>query len=473
MADVNFGSSANWLLGTDSAFVLMRAGCLEALARIDNDGRLQPSLATSWTQTAPTAWDFKLREGVSFQDGQPLNAKAVVSALQHALEVAVPARTFSPKQIKSVEAVDDMTVRITTPEPSVLVPYRVASPNSGILSPTAYKGMEDAVNPIGTCTGPFKITASVPDQGLTLKRNEAYWGGKVALEGAEIHFIPDSTVRATQVRTGEAQISRQVPVSVVEQLRSAQDVVIEQAVLPRTTALYLNNKKPPLNDVRVRQAIQSALDLEAIVAAVYEGAAMPAIGPFTPGEPWAPATAPASFDADRAKALLAEAGVAPGSVTLGLIAYNEKGELKDLAAVIQEQLAAIGIGVTIRQADYPAIEPDLLSGNFDMALLSRGHLGDIADPIGFLTADYTCGGGYNISHYCDPEIEAALKTASAAGNDEERFAIYRQIAEKLQKDAVDVFIIHEQGIDVVSKGPRNYQVHPLSQYALTATLATE
>jgi peptide/nickel transport system substrate-binding protein len=103
-----------WEMASDDAFVGSRSGCYESLARIGFDNTLQPSLATSWTQTSPTTWEFTLRDNVKFQDGLPLNAESSANALNNLLKAAMPARAFSPKVIKSVEAVGDKVVKITT-----------------------------------------------------------------------------------------------------------------------------------------------------------------------------------------------------------------------------------------------------------------------------------------------------------------------------------------------------------------------
>ena len=108
-----FGPTAGWALETDDAFVLTKAGCLEALARIDFDGELVPALAGSWTQVTPTEWEIAIREGVRFQNGEKLTAAAVAGALNHVLAADAPSRAFSPKVVSSVVATGDMTVRIT------------------------------------------------------------------------------------------------------------------------------------------------------------------------------------------------------------------------------------------------------------------------------------------------------------------------------------------------------------------------
>ena len=464
-----FSPQAGWALETDDAFILSRAGCLEALTRREADGSLKPALAESWTRHSPTEWDFKLRSGVTFQDGTPLTAKIVSDALNALLTATAPPRPFSPKRIASVAVVDDTTVRIATPSPSVLVPMRVAAPNTGILSPAAFKG--SAVDPVGHCTGPFEIVEHVPQQALKLKRNAAYWGGDVALEVGELRFIPEGAGRATQLKTGEAQISTDLPISEVLALKSASGIEIETIEQTRTTGLYLNNKKAPLDNVKVRRAIQSAVDASAIAAAIYEGAARPAVGPFGPGDPWAPDDASVvPFDKAKAVQLLKEAGVAPGTLNLTLFAYVERTELPDLAAVIQAQLGDIGIGVELKVANYGALEADLLAGNFDMLVLSRGYLSDVADPIGFLTADYSCDGGYNLSQFCDPAIDAKIDAAAAKESSAERYALYKDIARELQSRAVTVFVIHQQRSDGSTDNVRNYRMHPDGHYLFTPDL---
>ena len=468
----NFAPRAGFALETDDAQVLTRAGCLEALARIDFDGALKPSLATSWTQSSPTTWEFTLRDGVTFQDGQKLTAETVAAALTSALNAKTPARGFSPRAVKSVEAVGANVVRVTTPAPSVLVPFIMASPNTGILSPAAYK--DGKIDPVGTCTGPFVITEMRGQESITVRRNDGYWGGRVSLAAAEIRFLPDANVRATQVRTGEAHIGRTVPASALAALKRGPGTAIAAVDTPRTSQMLINNKKAPLDNPKLRQAIQAALDLKGIAASLYEGAVEPAVGPFAPAEPWAPKGAtPAAYDVKKAQALLAEAGIRPGTLTLELFAYSEKAEFKDLAAIIQEQLKAIGIAVNIRLAAYNALEPDMIAGKYDLALLSRSHLTDVADPYAFLASDYGCKGGYNLSHHCDAAFDEALVKASNDPVPANRHAIYAVAARKLQDDAINVFIIHERGNDAISMRVKNYVQHPLYHYTLSPGLMLE
>ena len=465
-----FSPAAGFALETDDAFVLSRAGCLEALARRDFDGSLQPALAESWTRHSDTEWDFNIRPGVTFQDGTALTGQIVVDSLNALLTAAAPPRPFRPKSVASVTLVDEMTVRIATPSPSVLLPYRVAAPNTGILSPAA-RGEGGAIDPVGTCTGPFEIVEHIPQQGFMMKRHDAYWGGAVALDTAEVRFIPEGAGRATQLKSGEAHVSISLPIAEVLSLESNDAVTIQTVNQARTTSLYLNNSKAPLDNESLRQAIQAAVDAPTIAATLYEGAARPAVGPFAPGDPWTPDdAAPVERDLDKAKALLAESGVEAAATKLNLLAYVERAELPDLAAIVQAQLGEIGLDVELRVANYGALEPDLLAGNFDMLLLSRGYLSDVADPIGMLTADYTCEGGYNLSQFCDSALDAKIEAAGAAEEATARHALYKEVASELQARAISVFLVHQQRSDGHLASVQNYQVHPDSHYLLTPAL---
>ena len=463
-----FAPKAGFALETDDAQILTKAGCLEMLTRIDFDGTLKPGLATSWVQSSPTSWDFTLRPNTKFADGTSVDAAAVVTVLTHTLHAAAPARAFSPKVVSDVTAVDDRTVRVTTPGPSVLVPLRMASPNTGILSPAALTGT--AVNPVKACTGPFTVTEEVPRQLLRLERNANYWGGPVGFARAEVRYVSDGEVRGIMVQTGEAQIAIVLPVAVLRTPPPAVHVVTTP--LPRTTAMYLNDGKPPFDDLRVRQALQAAIDTTAIASSIYEGLAQPAVGPFANGEPWSSEGAqPVTLDVKKAKDLLAAAGIKPNTLTMDLWAYPERPELADLASVLQAELGDIGVTVKIKVASYSALEPDLLAGNFGGMLLSRSHLTDVPDPGAFIASDYTCKGSYNISHFCQPDIDAALEQAVAFPEADRRFKVYAEVAAKLQSEAVSVFLVHEQERDAFAATVANFRTHPLGHYVLTKDLA--
>jgi peptide/nickel transport system substrate-binding protein len=464
---LQFTPKANFALETDDAYVLSQVGCLETLLTYDEEsGELAPMLATEWTQSSPSTWDFTLRDGVKFQDGTELTADAVTTALDTVLTAATPPRAFTPKVVSKVEALNPTTVRITTPAPSTLLPFRLASVNTGILAPAAYQGA--GIDPIRHCTGPYTPVSVAAGQSISLDRNDNHWAGRPPLDHVEAKFIVEGATRATQVRTGESQVALGIPATSLPELTGDADLSVTRSYIPRTSGLYFNVTKAPFDNPDVRKAIRDAIDLTAIAKSVYDGGAQPATGPFAPDEPWAPKDAdPAKQDVDAAKTLLTKAGVQPGQLTLTLLAYNERPEFADLATVIQADLAKIGVPVTIQTGEYASMEPGLLAGDFDLALLSRNHLTDIADPIGFLTADYTCDGGFNISHFCDPAIDARIASANEMTEPDDRNAVYAEVATRLQDEAVTVFLAHEQTVAAHANTVKGFVDDPLGRYAAT------
>jgi peptide/nickel transport system substrate-binding protein len=471
---LQFTPRSNYALETDDALVLSQVGCLETLLTYDDKaGELKPMLATDWRQTDPTTWEFTLRDGVTFQDGTDLTADAVVDALRHVLYVEVPPRAFTPDVVSSVEAAGASTVRVETPEPSALLPYRLASANTGILAPAAYSG--SGIDPIKHCTGPFTPVSQVAGRSISLDRNDAYWGEPSSLAHVEADFVPEGATRAAQVQAGESQIALGIPVTSLGDLRGSGDIEVSEEFTPRTTGLYFNTSRAPFDNPDVRRAVQAALDIDAIAESVYEGGAEPAIGPFAPSESWAPQGAqPPTQDQQEAKRLLADAGYEPGELSVKLLGYTERPEFANLAAVIQADLDAVGIDVEVKMSDYAGIEPALLEGDYDFSLLSRNHLTDIADPLGYLTADYGCEGTYNITQYCDPELDAELDAANTMETPEERAAAYTGIAQQLQDQAVTAFIVHEQTYAAYSTSVQGFVDDPLARYAVTSdvTLTT-
>jgi peptide/nickel transport system substrate-binding protein len=461
---------AAWALESDDAQIFSRAGCPETLTRNTADGTLIPWLAESWTRVSPTVWKFTLRKDVKFQDGTVMDAQAVAGALNHLLQAKVPARSFNPKSVSAVQAVDAGTVQITTPAPDVLLPLRTASPNTAILAPKAYEGQQ--LNIQGTCTGPFKVVKEVPGQSLQVVRSDGYWGGKPALAGAEVRFVAAGPTRVTQIRTGEADVSSVVPAVSVSALQGDSNVKLEKIQSPRTAVMLLNNSRPPFNNPAVRKAVQRALDTSAIAKSIYHDVATPAAGPFAPTDPWAPqGSAPITASLDEAKSMLAQAGVKPGSLTFTLVAYTDRPEFADLAAVIQDQLAKIGVKVKIKTGSNAAVQPDLLAGNFDAALFSRGYLIDAGDPLSYLRSDWSCKGTFNIAHYCDPQTDALIDKAAGTEDANARHQIEGQIAQKVQDDAGGVFLVHESLVTAVRSRVQGFKPDPRNFFVLTKDLA--
>ncbi|MBE0702952.1 MAG: ABC transporter substrate-binding protein [Afipia sp.] len=472
IADV-FVPTSNWALSSEDAFALVRSGCMETLVATSFDLELTPGLATAWRQIEPTVWEFDIRSGVKFQNGEDLNAAAVANALNQLLKGEVPARSFRPDQIKSIDAPSASVLRITTNTEDAMFPFSVATPFTGILAPSAF-GENGAIDITGTCTGPYEIVEVDGLSSLRMKRNEGYWGKKPAIEEVNLLFVPDANVRATMVRSGQVDLAKELPLTALAQLEATSGITTVMTPLLRTSALIFNNDKEPLSNPAVREAISLVVDAGIISEVVFEGKYPPAVGPFGPSTPWAsPGAQPKAVDVEKAKELLAGAGIQPGSVSLEVIAINERPHFRDVAAILQQQLQEIGIDVKIRTSDWAALESEVLAGRYDMMLMSRGYVFEFADPLGHFRFDFTCDGSFNVAQYCDPNFDKLVEQAAATADTEQRIELYRDLSEELLKNTVHHFLVHESTIDAYRGDLMNYKVDRLQLQYLNPDMKYE
>lgn len=410
---------------SDDASTVSRWDATETLVQLDETGAAQPLLATGWKQVDDLTWEFALRKGVTFQDGAKLDAKAVVNSLQKALAAKPLPRSLAGLEMK-FDTPDDATVRITTTTPEPILPQRLSSPQLAILSPAAYKA-EGTASPVGTATGPFKITNVGGTSTVTLDRYDGYWGEKAKAPGIDVTFVADGTARAAALRTGTADVVVALPIS---QLPEIDPKLVHEFASPRTTALSLNTAKGVFADPAMRAAARAAIDPTAIAKDVYEGHADPAQGLFGPALPWAKAlrgnVAPA---------------VAPGDAKgkqITLATYSDRPELPEDATRIQQGLEKAGFVVKQDVRTSANFTKDALGGAFDLVIGSRSTQLDSGDPVSYLASDFTCKStGLNFAQLCNPQVDAAVKDASAqkAGPDRQK-AIMGVEALLLQQDDV-------------------------------------
>ncbi len=469
-----FAPSANGAIETDDAGILMSAGATETMLKIDFDGQVKPYLAQSWSLGRDDTWEFTLREDVNFQDGAHLDEQSIVASVSYLLGVPNPPRGFTADNIASVEAPADYTVVIKTVEPDYLMPSRFAARATAALSPTAYQERGDGPpSPIGTGTGPFVIEGDISIESIRYVRNEDYWDGLANLSAGETLFVPDGLVRAAMLETGEVDLLNHLAISQLPLFADNSDFVMHRAQQPRTVTLNVNNRNGLFSDLKARKAAQHAVDKDAIVASVLEGVGEPAVGPFAPSEAWVnPDLAPYEYDPERSKALLAEAGYAEGEAQVALWTYPSRAEFPAMAVALHEMLNDGGFSTEIRLAPWGALVDDVFAGNYDMFLVSRGHLIDAYDPEGFLAADYTCDtiDISNYTNYCNPEVDELLARARKLSDLQERHEIYRQIQQILHDDASTVFINYTEQIFAHGNHVLNWQPHMLEYYMMTTEL---
>ena len=450
---------------SDDAFKLSRWSTAETLVVLDDDGNAEEALATDWERESPTTWRFTIRDGVTFHNGTELTAENVAASLTAATEA-----TPTPRILDGVDmtaTADGADVVVTTADNDPLVPQRLSSPQLSILAPQAFDG--SSVDPVGHGTGPFEIVEVNGTQSATLDRYEDYWGGTAAASGVDVEYVPDGTARAAALRTGSADVVEAIPVG---QAMHIDDDLIIEVPMPRTNTLYLNTSSGPFADPAIRAAARAAVDRATLVDTVYEGRADVAAGLLGPALPWAaelreesPYTSILSEQVEPAR----PDEVDGAAITLGT--FTDRSELPEVAVRLEQQLQAAGFTVTQDVREYQYIEADAIDGEFDAFILSRATVLDSGDPVAYMYSDFACDGSFNISQFCDAEVDQALANAAAiVPGPERQEAIMQAEALILQHDAA-VPMLHERVIQGEVSGASGVERDPRERMLITGDSA--
>lgn len=459
----SFPPRAGLSIFSDDAFLLTRLGVTETLVRADSSGKASPMLATSWRQVTSTTWQFTLRAGVTFHDGQKLDASAVANSLTKAVSSASPPRALRGIGL-SASAISPLVVEVATTRPDPIVPLRLTSPGSAILSPSAY-GMNP---PSAIGSGIYRVDSYKPNDRIELRARSGHWSPKVpSIDRVTVRLIADPAARASALRAGEIDLAEGIAPAQLSAVKSEKNLDLLVFDLPRTTTLYLNTTKAPFDNIKIRRAVDLAIDRATLASQLLEGAARPAAGYFGPAVEWDPDVKPPTQNLDEARRLADNAQL-PKKIRLWT--YPARAELPELAVAIKDMLGRAGIDVEITIADYNGLEPEVLGGRHDMFLLSRSYMVDIPDPAAFLSSDFTCNGSYNLNRFCDPRLDAELFALGFTSMPSARVRAFASVARQLDLDVVGVPILHDQARIGFSRKLSGLVADPLEQRLLSADL---
>ncbi|CAM4204066.1 ABC transporter substrate-binding protein [Vibrio agarivorans] len=383
---------------SDDAFKLSRWSTAETLVNLNDGGNAEPMLATSWKQVDDMTWQFTVRENVQFHNGDTLDANSVVNSLNKALEAAPKPRILDGIEWE-VRKLDDLTVEIKTTFNDPLLPSRLSSPQLSILAAEAYQE-NGRVVPIEVGTGPFVLTEIQGATSATLQRFDAYWGEKAKVETIIADYVPDGFARAAALRTGEADVVEAVPISQIAMIDSE---LLHEVSMPRTNTLYLNNQSEVFSKLEMRKTAAAAVDRKQIVETVYENHADVANGLLGPALPWA-----SPLRSERAPI---EEGLKASGEKIVIGTFTDRAELSEVAALLKQQLEAVGFEVELDIREYAQIENDALAGRFDAFILSRATVLDSGDPVAYMQSDFGCEGSFNLGQFCAQDVDAALDHA--------------------------------------------------------------
>ncbi len=311
-----------------------------------------PMLATGWKIVNDTTWEFTLRQGVKFHNGEPFNAQSVKATMEYIKDPANKTH-YLPRwaQVKEVQIVNDYTVRLITEKPWPGLIDRMAATDFLPMPPKALKdqGVQAlSAKPIGT--GPFRFVQWARDEKLVVERNPDYWQRPADVSRVTFRFIPEFSARLSALLAGEVDIMKDVPPQAVEVVDKSGKGKVRGTVSSRINYLALVNLKPgPLQDIRVRKAVHAAVNVDELIQQVLKGRATKMCGPLAPlNVDYSPKPQCLKYDPAQARALFKEAGIDPAKLTLTLDTPSGRYPLdKDVSLAIASQLGRLGITVNV------------------------------------------------------------------------------------------------------------------------------
>ncbi len=423
----------------------------DGLAAHDPNGKLIPSLATSWKQISATKWQFNLRHGVKFSNGDPFTSADVKFTVEKVQDPAFKSQKADRvTMIAEVQTPDPYTAIYVTKKPSALMPGRPY--DLRIVDAKYWQAHNDAYmveHPIGT--GPYMLKEWKKDDHLTMVANPTYWGGKVAIQTIVWKPIPEAASRVAALQTGETDIITNLPPQNADQIASGKLTRLGTAKSDRVLFIAFNTQKPGLQDnVAFRQAINYAVNVPAIVKTVLGGHGFPLRnGPLPPNfVGYDPKLPNYHYDPEKAKDLLKQAGVT-GPINLVLNSPSGRYNMdKQVAEAVAGQLQVVGINATVQTQEWT----NYVGQVSHKALLPMYELGwgnDTFDADGTLTPLFTTD--YPISTWGTPETDKAIADARYELDPKKRAADYAKIQETIHEQAPWLFLFEYEDLYGINK----------------------
>ena len=449
-----------------------------------------PGLAEKW-EISPDGkvYTFHLRHGVSFHDGTPMNARTVAEDVDRAINPQNPCYVLGRKGVDTyddftygsvkdgtvvkMDVVNDDTLRFTLPGPNAPFLSSVAMVWQGIVSPAATKqyNCDAGQHPVGT--GPFKFVEAVRNDHITVDANTAYWGGRPKVDRIVFQIVPESATRMLKLERNEVQILADVPPSDYARVTGNPALKLYQQPGLTILGVAMSNDVGPFKDKRVRQAMNYAVDKDAINKGLYGGATTASQG--MPPVLWGYNTsvAPYPFDAAKAKALLGEAGFPNGFSTNMMVyanprGYNPIGGAK-LGEAVQGYLAKVGINIKISQYEWGAYLDKLRHTAWEgFAII--GWSGDNGDPDNFLgdLFEWDTAAGQartnNRARHHNPEFDRLIVQGRQISDQGKRAQGYEQANKILHDDAPWIFMNHTNQVRAARTNVKGFQLNPLQMF---------
>lgn len=435
----------------------------DKLVTKDKDGNILPDLAASWEQTDERTWRFHLREDVTFHDGSKLTAEDVAFSLQRACTSAGSQTFFVNFDAENIKAVDEFTVDVATKAPFAATLNYLASARGAILCKAAVESMGDEAYgraPVGS--GPFTIESWTAGSEIVLKRYESYWGDKPSYENLQFRFVTEAANRAVELETGNADIVYSIAATDTARLSNVNGVEIVSGPAYNFVYISFNMSDSTLSNQKLREALTAAIDIPSLVTAVYRDSAQVADSYMSSSVFAHASMAPKTYDPEKAKQLLAEAGY-PNGLELK-IKLNEDTTFATIAEIVQNMWSEIGVTATIEPMEQATYLEQANAGQVQVAIASSNAVS--GDPDNALMIWRTTA--VNAIQACDPEIDKYLDAGGQEFEDTPRKQIYQEVQTYLWDKCYGIPLCFPNVTYGTSSKVEGFQHHPGS----TPDLAT-
>ncbi|MGA7506726.1 MAG: ABC transporter substrate-binding protein [Erwinia billingiae] len=438
------------------------AAMCDRLVDVDENLKVVPGLATDWkwSQDGKTL-TMNLRQGVTFQDGETFDADAVKFNIDRALTLPGSLRKSEISSIESVEVASPSQVIFHLKTADAALLSQLTDRAGAMLAPKAAAKPDFATHPV--CSGPYQFVSRVQQDRIVLKRFENYWN-KAAYHFDKVVFlpIPDASVRLANLRSGDLDLTEGIAASDVKTVEAD-----SKLALAKTTGLgyqgitfnIANGKVDPANpfakDARVREAFSLAIDRDALNQVAFEGVYTPANQAFSPVSPYHVKLPIAPRDVEKAKALLAAAGVkTPVNVTL-LVTNNPTSQ--QVGQVIQAMVSEAGFNVNLQMSEFASLLDRQQRGDYQLSL--SGWSGR-PDPDGSIFSFINSKGTLNDGRYSNPQVDSWLTEARQTNDQATRQALYDKVVKQLQTDMPIAYLYFEPRIFGMNKKLQGFKAWP-------------
>jgi peptide/nickel transport system substrate-binding protein len=410
--------------------VVMAATC-DKLIELDATLNYVPQLATAWDWSADgLSLTLKLRAGVTFHDGEPLDAQAVTFNIERYKTASYSRRAAELKPVKAVTVIDPLTVRLDLAEPYAPLMAQLADRAGMMVSPKAARELGEKMTTRPVCAGPYRLTEWVAQDRIVFDKFEQYWNAAAITIPRVIYLpIPDDTVRLSNLRAGSFQLSERVAPSDLPTVRADARLKLYESPSIGYRVLSINTNKgeaaktPLGSSAKLREAFEASLDRAVINQVAFDGAFIPSNQPEAPGTPFYAKDFPVPpRDLARGRALVAASG--QGRVPVNLLIGADPLDNR-VAQIVQAMAGEAGFDVRITVTEGATLLSRITAGTYEMALLIWSGR---ADPDANVSVWVACDGFINWGKYCDPTLDDLLRRARQVTERVERAQLYAQAA---------------------------------------------